>query len=32
MPITQAMVALLEGRLQAAQAVDELMGREARAE
>lgn len=32
MPITEAMVALLEGRLLAAQAVDVLMGREARAE
>jgi glycerol-3-phosphate dehydrogenase (NAD(P)+) len=32
MPITEAMVALLEGRLRAAQAVDHLMGREARPE
>jgi glycerol-3-phosphate dehydrogenase (NAD(P)+) len=32
MPITEAMVALLEGRLKAVQAVELLMGREARAE
>lgn len=32
MPITEAMVALLEGRLRAGQAVDHLMGREARPE
>lgn len=32
MPITQAMVALLEGRLRASEAVEHLMGREARAE
>lgn len=32
MPITEAMVALLDGRLHAGQAVEHLMGREARAE
>jgi glycerol-3-phosphate dehydrogenase (NAD(P)+) len=32
MPITEAMVALLDGRLRAGQAVERLMGREARAE
>lgn len=32
MPITEAMVALLDGRLKAGEAVERLMGREARAE
>ncbi|MCY4754200.1 NAD(P)H-dependent glycerol-3-phosphate dehydrogenase [Pelomonas aquatica] len=32
MPITEAMVALLDGRLRAGEAVERLMGREARAE
>ncbi|MBW8844688.1 MAG: NAD(P)-dependent glycerol-3-phosphate dehydrogenase [Burkholderiales bacterium] len=32
MPITEAMVALLEGRLRASEAVEHLMGREAKAE
>ncbi|MGR1969154.1 NAD(P)H-dependent glycerol-3-phosphate dehydrogenase, partial [Salmonella enterica] len=32
MPITEAMVALLEGRLRAREAVDRLMSRDARAE
>jgi glycerol-3-phosphate dehydrogenase (NAD(P)+) len=32
MPITEAMVALLQGRLRASEAVERLMGREAKAE
>jgi len=32
MPITEGMVALLEGRLRVGEAVDYLMGREARPE
>jgi glycerol-3-phosphate dehydrogenase (NAD(P)+) len=32
MPITEGMVALLEGRLRVGEAVERLMGREARAE
>jgi hypothetical protein len=32
MPITEAMVALLQGRVTAAQGVDLLMGRQARPE